>query len=105
RAQSVEASNWTYVVGYSDLDDEGGDEAADHLAEAAQHADHEDQRPELQADLGIDVVLQHHQRGGEASQPAADGGRHEIEPAAVDAHQRHDLPVLGDGADGCAKIR
>ena len=80
-------------------DDEGGDEAAEHVAEAAQHADHEDQRPKLQADLRIDVVLQHHQRGGEPGEPAADGRRDEVEPAAVDAHQRHDLAVLRDGAD------
>src|SRR6476660_839837 len=45
-------------------DDEGLNEAADHIAETTQHADHEDQRPELQADLRINVVLQHHQRGG-----------------------------------------
>src|SRR4029078_8375216 len=32
-------------------DDEGRDEAADHVAQPAEHADHEDQRAEMQAAL------------------------------------------------------
>src|SRR4051794_34776126 len=37
-------------------DDKSRDEAADHAAEPAEHADHEDERAELQSDLRIDVV-------------------------------------------------
>ena len=49
-----------------------GDEAADHVAQPAQHADHEGDRPEGQADERMDVVLQHQQAGGEPGQRAAD---------------------------------
>ena len=85
-------------------DDERRDEAADHAAEPAEHADHEDQRAELQADLRIDVVLQHHQRRREAGEPAADRRGDEIDLALVDAHQRHDRAVLRDRADRDADI-
>src|SRR4029079_8269267 len=85
-------------------DDEGRDEAAEHVAEAAEHADHEDERAELQADLRIDVELQHHQRCREAGEPAADRRRAQVDAALVDAHQRHDLTVLRDGADRYADV-
>ena len=74
-------------------------EAADEVAEPAQHADQERDRPERQADEGMDVVLQHQQAGREAGERAAQRRGDEIEAAGVDAHQRHDLAVLGDGAD------
>ncbi len=85
-------------------DHEGGEEAADHIAETAEDADHEHERAELQPDLGIDVVVENHQRRGKAGEPAADGGRDDVDLAAVDAHQRHDLPVLRDGTDGGADV-
>src|SRR5579863_8015613 len=45
---------------------ERGDEAADHVAQAPEHANEEGDRSEGQADRRMDVVLQHQQAGGEA---------------------------------------
>src|SRR5262245_64583491 len=38
---------------------EGGDEAADEIAQAAEHADQEGDRAEGEADEGMHVILQH----------------------------------------------
>src|SRR3546814_13888556 len=46
-------------------EDEGGDEAADHVAEPAQHADHEGDRADGEADRWVDVVEQNQQAGTE----------------------------------------
>ena len=80
------------------------DEAADEIAEPAEHADQEGDRPERQPDEGMHVVLQHQQAGGEAGERAAQRRGDEIDALGVDAHQRHDLAVLRDGADRGACI-
>src|SRR6266481_2669313 len=79
-------------------------EAADEITEPAEHANQEGDRPERQADKRMDVVLQHQQAGREAGERTAQRRGDEIEPAGVDAHQRHDLAVLGNGADRGADI-
>src|SRR5260370_2992633 len=43
----------------------GCDKPADHVAETAEHADQEGNRPEGQADERLHIVLQHQQTGGE----------------------------------------
>ena len=75
------------------------DEAADEIAEPAEHADQEGDRPERQPDEGMHVILQHQKTGGEAGERAAERRGDEIDALGVDAHQRHDLAVLRDGAD------
>src|SRR5713101_7784737 len=52
--------------------DKGGDKPADHVAEPAQHADHESDRAEGIADEGVHIVLQYEEAGCEPGQPAAD---------------------------------
>src|SRR5690242_19407700 len=42
-------------------EEERGDEAAHHVAQAAEHADEEGDRPEGKADRRMDVVLEHEQ--------------------------------------------
>src|SRR5580692_9657599 len=83
-------------------DDEGGDEAADHVAEPAEHADHENERAERVADKGMNVVLQQQQARRQSGERAADRRGHKINAPLVDAHQADDVAVLRDGADRSA---
>src|ERR1700686_5377199 len=83
-------------------DDEGGDEAADHVAEPAEHADHENERAERVADKGMNVVLQQQEARRQSGERAADRRSHKINAPLVDAHQADDVAVLRDGADCCA---
>ncbi len=53
----------------------------------------------------MDVVLQHQQARGEAGEAAADRGGDEIDAPLVDAHEAHDLAILGHGADRRAEER
>ena len=52
----------------------------------------------------MDVVLQHQQAGRQAGQRAAQRRGDEVDLLRVDAHQRHDLAVLRDRADGGAGV-
>src|SRR5262247_3295405 len=45
--------------------DEGGDEGPDHVPEAAEHADHEGQRPELAPEERVHGVLEDEERRGQ----------------------------------------
>src|SRR5580693_2133475 len=83
-------------------DDEGGDEAADHVAEPAEHADHENERPERVADKGMNVVLQQQEARRQSGERAADRRGHEINAPLVDAHQADDVAILRYGADRSA---
>ena len=85
-------------------EDEGGDEAAEHVAQAPQHADEEGDRAERQADRRMDVVLQHQQAAAQARQRAAERRGDGEDAVRVHAHQRHDLAVLADGADRGADV-
>jgi hypothetical protein len=52
---------------------EGGDKTADHIAQAAKDADHEDQRSECIADEWMHVILQYQKtRGAPRHPPIAD---------------------------------
>src|SRR5262245_44850197 len=55
-------------------------EAADEVAEPAEHADQECDRAERQTDRGMDVVLQHEQARGEPCERSADCGRDHEQP-------------------------
>ena len=81
-----------------------GDEAADHVAEAAQHADHEDDRAERVADERMHVILHRQQAGGEPGERAADGRGDQINAPLVDAHEADDVAVLRDGPDRGADV-
>src|SRR5262249_46330172 len=70
-------------------DDKGSDEAAHHIAEPAQHANDEDERSEGVANKWMDVVLQHQERGTEASERSANGRSDEVNAPRVDPHQSH----------------
>ena len=81
-----------------------GDKAADHVAEPSEHANHENNRPERVADEWLHVILQRQQARGETGKRAANGRRHQINPALIDAHESDDLAILRDGADRGADI-
>src|ERR1700730_12777502 len=49
--------------------DKGGDKPADHVAEPAEHADHESDRAKGIADERVHIVLQYEEAGGEPGQP------------------------------------
>src|SRR5215472_9592288 len=82
----------------------GRDKPTYHVAEAAQHADQEGDRPESQADEGLHVILQYEQTSGEAGKRAANRRGDQIDTAAVYSHQRHDLAVLRDRPDRSAGV-
>ena len=53
-------------------EDECGHEAADHVPQAAEHADEERDRAEGQPDRGVDVVLQYEEAGPQPRERPAD---------------------------------
>src|SRR5919106_1618744 len=85
-------------------EDERGDEAADYVAEATEHAHQEGNGAEGQADRRVYVVLQHEQAGGEPGESAAERRGDEEDAVRIDAHEGHDGAVLRDGADRGAEV-